>query len=54
MELVRGQFEVINAGYVAVPDLKAFIVASTFKDNASATIGNFALAQKVLNEDNQA
>ena len=54
MELVCGQFEVINAGYVAVPDLKAFIVASTFKDNASATIGNFALAQKVLNEDNQA
>lgn len=54
MELVRGQFEAINAGYVTVPDLNAFIVASTFQDNASATIGNFALAQKVLSEDYQA
>ena len=51
MEQVRAQFEAINAGYVSVPKLKEFIVASKFKDNASATIGNFALAKKVLNEN---
>ncbi|MGL9727115.1 ROK family protein [Enterococcus sp. DIV0756] len=54
IEKVRIQFEEINAGYVVVPSLNEFIVSSTFEDNASATVGNFALAQKVLNEDNQA
>lgn len=50
IEKVRTQFEVINAGYVNVPDLAEFITVSTFEDNASATVGNFALAQKVLHE----
>lgn len=48
IEKVRAQFEVINAGYVTVPALDKFITISTFQDNASATIGNFALAQKLL------
>ncbi|MBM7712349.1 ROK family protein [Enterococcus xiangfangensis] len=54
MEKVREQFEAINAGYVTVPELNGFIVASTFEDNASATIGNFALAKKILMESKKA
>ncbi|MCM6935021.1 ROK family protein [Enterococcus faecalis] len=48
LEQVRVQFETINADYVSVPDLKEFIIISKFEDNASATIGNFALAQEAL------
>lgn len=50
LEMVRDQFEKVNVGYVMVPELTDFIVASKFEDNTSATIGNFALAQKILNE----
>lgn len=53
IEKTRVQFEAINGGYVAVPALKEFIVASSFEDNASATVGNFALAQKVLMQKNK-
>jgi fructokinase len=42
----------INAGYVSVPELDDFIVTSAFQDNTSATVGNFALAQKVLTKSN--
>lgn len=52
MELAREQFIMINAGYVTVPELNDFIVASAFQDNTSATVGNFALAQKVLTKSN--
>ncbi|PTO40493.1 fructokinase/branched chain amino acid--2-keto-4-methylthiobutyrate aminotransferase [Enterococcus mundtii] len=50
IEKVREQFEMINASYVAVADLVDFIVVSIFQDNTSATIGNFALAHKLLQE----
>jgi fructokinase len=52
MELAREQFVMINAGYVSVPELDDFIVTSAFQDNTSATVGNFALAQKVLTKSN--
>lgn len=43
---VRTYFDEINNGYVDAP--KDLIVHSHFKDNASATVGDFALAKSLL------
>ncbi|GAB7169218.1 hypothetical protein TUA1478L_12140 [Lactiplantibacillus plantarum] len=46
MVKVRQYFDQLNNGYVQVPtDL---IVHSHFADNASATVGDFALAASLL------
>lgn len=46
MASVRRYFDQLNNGYVQVPD--NLIVHSHFKDNASATVGDFALAKSLL------
>lgn len=43
---VRKYFDQLNNGYVDAP--KDLIVHSHFKDNASATVGDFALAKSLL------
>lgn len=51
LDKVRRQFEKINANYIEVSDLENFIVSSYFTNNGSATIGNFALAKRILDEE---
>ncbi|WP_318767562.1 ROK family protein [Lactiplantibacillus carotarum] len=46
MVKVRAYFDQLNNGYVQVPD--DLIVHSHFADNASATVGDFALAASLL------
>ncbi|WNZ89689.1 ROK family protein [Streptococcus iniae] len=44
---VHEQFESLMNGYLPVPPLNDYIVRPAIQDNASATIGNFALAKMV-------
>ncbi|MDR0921978.1 MAG: ROK family protein [Lactobacillales bacterium] len=48
MKKVRTQFAQINNGYIATPELETYIVNPAIKNNGSATIGNFALAKRLL------
>lgn len=45
---VRGEFKRLLNDYVQVPDLEQYIVMPSVKNNGSATLGNFALAEKLL------
>lgn len=44
---VRTAFTRLLNGYLPVPDVENYIVTPAIADNASATIGNFALAMKM-------
>lgn len=50
MPRVRAYFDQLNSGYVQVPE--ELIVHSHFPDNASATVGDFALAETALKAAN--
>lgn len=50
LEKVRLQFKQLLNDYVSVGDLKQYIVMPIVANNGSATIGDFALAQKALTE----
>ncbi|CUS25572.1 fructokinase [Paucilactobacillus oligofermentans DSM 15707 = LMG 22743] len=47
---IRNQFIDILNGYIPVPNINEYITSPSINDNGSATIGNFALALKKLNE----
>ncbi|WP_313540126.1 ROK family protein [Enterococcus sp.] len=51
VECIKKQFVEINAGYVNTPILDDYVVVSEFAENASATVGNFALAKRELNRN---
>ncbi|GHU37676.1 fructokinase [Bacilli bacterium] len=46
MQRVRKQFAEQLNGYISVPDLTDYLQVPSIADNASATIGNFALAKR--------
>lgn len=48
LEKVRKSFKKLLNGYVQVPDLDKYIVMPEVANNGSATLGNFALAEKLL------
>ncbi|MEE6727542.1 ROK family protein [Pediococcus acidilactici] len=48
LEKVRKSFTKLLNGYVQVPDLDKYIVMPEVANNGSATLGNFALAEKLL------
>ncbi|ANI98215.1 ROK family protein [Pediococcus pentosaceus] len=50
LQKVRIEFKKLLNDYVQVPDLDQYIVTPAVKNNGSATVGNFALANKILNE----
>ncbi|MGT2866074.1 fructokinase ScrK [Streptococcus fryi] len=47
---VHQYFEQLLNGYLIVPDLKDYIVRPVVENNGSATLGNYALAKKLLEE----
>ena len=47
---VHQQFDQLLNGYLIVPDLKDYIVRPAVDNNGSATLGNYALAKKLLEE----
>ncbi|WEV39031.1 ROK family protein [Lactobacillus sp. ESL0680] len=48
LQKVRRDFAKMLNGYVEVPDLARYIVMPAIADNGSATVGNFALAKRLL------
>ncbi|QHM65732.1 fructokinase ScrK [Pediococcus pentosaceus] len=50
LEKVRKEFDKLLNGYVTVPDLDQYITMLQVKNNGSANVGNFALAEKLLTE----
>lgn len=48
LEKVRKSFKELLNGYVQVPDLDKYLVMPEVANNGSATLGNFALAEKLL------
>jgi fructokinase len=50
LEKVRKEFDKLLNGYVTVPDLDQYITMPQVKNNGSANVGNFALAEKLLTE----
>ncbi|KRL94022.1 fructokinase ScrK [Limosilactobacillus equigenerosi] len=48
MKKVREQFDRLFAGYIEVGDLDEYITSPHVPENGSATLGNFALAEKLL------
>lgn len=48
LEKVRKSFKKLLNGYVQVPDLDKYMVMPEVANNGSATLGNFALAEKLL------
>ncbi|RMC47565.1 fructokinase ScrK [Lactobacillus sp. ESL0228] len=52
LEKVRKDFNQMLNGYIAVPDLSKYISMPAIVDNGSATVGNFALAKRILKELN--
>lgn len=48
---VRYYFNEFNQGYVITPELNDLIVSTGVSDNGSATIGNLALAKKLLSSN---
>ncbi|MDF7672245.1 ROK family protein [Lactobacillus sp. ESL0701] len=48
LQKVRRDFAKMLNGYVEVPDLAKYIVMPAIADNGSATVGNFALAKRLL------
>lgn len=47
---VRSEFKKMLNGYVQVPELEKYIVMPAVINNGSATVGNFALADRLLEE----
>lgn len=52
LEKVRRDFNHMLNGYIDVPDLNKYLSMPAIIDNGSATVGNFALAKKILKELN--
>lgn len=50
MEKVRDQFRQLYNGYLEVGDLEEYITNPSVPGNGSATLGNFALAEKMLHQ----
>lgn len=50
LEKVRKEFDKLLNSYVTVPDLDQYITMPQVKNNGSANVGNFALAEKLLTE----
>ncbi|MDF7683280.1 ROK family protein [Lactobacillus sp. ESL0679] len=50
LQKVRRDFAQMLNGYVNVPDLDKYIVMPAIAGNGSATVGNFALAKRLLKE----
>ncbi|WEV37413.1 fructokinase ScrK [Lactobacillus sp. ESL0677] len=50
LQKVRCHFAQMLNGYVSVPDLDKYIVMPAIAGNGSATVGNFALAKRLLKE----
>lgn len=50
MERVRDQFRQLYNGYLEVGDLEEYITNPSVPGNGSATLGNFALAEKMLHQ----
>ncbi|CAJ2237108.1 fructokinase ScrK [Companilactobacillus paralimentarius] len=50
LDKVRAQFKDLLNDYVEVPDLKKYITMPVIKNNGSATLGDFALAIRELQE----
>lgn len=50
LDKVRAQFSELLNGYVDVPDLDKYIMMPLVKNNGSATVGDFALAIRELQE----
>lgn len=48
LEKIKMQFTKIINDYVTVPEINQYIIMPTIKNNGSATVGNFALAIKKL------
>ena len=46
MQSVRKQFATLLNDYVAVPELTDYLQVPSIANNASATVGNFALAKR--------
>ncbi|GFH40050.1 fructokinase ScrK [Pseudolactococcus insecticola] len=53
MNRVRKQFSELLNGYVPVPDLADYLQTPKIANNASATVGNFALAKRAYLRHNQ-
>ncbi|MDR1606341.1 MAG: ROK family protein [Streptococcaceae bacterium] len=50
MACVRQQFATLLNGYVTVPDLTEYLQVPSIANNASATVGNFALAKRLAEQ----
>lgn len=50
MARVRQQFAELLNDYVTVPELTDYLQVPSIADNASATVGNFALAKRVYDQ----
>ncbi|WEV71258.1 ROK family protein [Lactobacillus sp. ESL0785] len=50
LQKVRRDFAKMLNGYVDIPDLTKYIVMPAIANNGSATVGNFALAKRLLKE----
>lgn len=48
LEKVREELKYMLNDYIPLPDLRAYISMPVAESNGSATIGNFALAQKIM------
>lgn len=53
MNRVRSIVEELNNGYVDMPSLEEYIVNPLIPENGSATVGNFALALKALENNRE-
>ena len=52
MQRVRKQFAELLNDYVSVPELSAYLQVPSIANNASATVGNFALAKREYDRNN--
>ena len=52
MTRVRTQFSALLNDYVPVPDLAVYLQIPAIANNASATVGNFALAKREYDKAN--
>ena len=50
LEKVRRDFATLLNGYVHVPPLEEYITMPEISNNGSATVGDFALAKRLLRE----
>lgn len=50
LQRVRTHFQTLLNNYIPVPPLEEYLVAPSVPNNGSATLGNFALAKRILNK----